>query len=87
MSWPGPRQLDFLLHFDRPGCSGPDNSAIRIVGIEDSSGQDRRPAPQGGDCIFFFGVLYFVSNLGGIIVAGPETARPRGPGSSFRSGR
>jgi len=43
---------------------GPDNSAIRFPGIEGSAGQDRRRAPQGGDCIFFVGVPYFVSNPG-----------------------
>jgi hypothetical protein len=34
------------LHFDRLGCSGPDNSAIRFPGIEGGAGQIGGPLPR-----------------------------------------
>jgi len=62
-NWPGCRQSTFWLHFDRPGCSGPDNSAIRFPGIEGSAGLIGDHLPGAVIAFSFFGVRYFVSNL------------------------
>jgi len=54
------------LHFDGPGCSGPDNSAIRFPGIEGNAGQIGDRLPRAVIAFSFFGVRYSVSDFGGI---------------------
>jgi hypothetical protein len=46
-SWPWCGNWIFDSDFDRPGCPGSDNSAIRIAGIEDSADQIGGLLPSG----------------------------------------
>jgi hypothetical protein len=41
------------LHFDRPGCSGHCNAAIRFTGIEGSAGQTGGQLPRAEMAFYF----------------------------------